>query len=155
VTVVCYRRYTKQARYQPTSEASVGSGVAPLSGVGGGYGNSSKPVVGSNYAGSSVGAAPSYKFGGGGSVPTGGMSVAASSGYGYGNDSSNAAGGLGLSTQYTGNRQEQPKGQPSRFSRLAQFGMVNNTQAQEPTVLGSLPPTGVNIGASAYGRHKF
>lgn len=151
-------RYTKQARYQPTSESSVGSGMAPLnSGIGGGtsYGGAAKPIASSNFGGSSAGVAPSYKFGGGGSVPTGGMSIAASSGYGYGNDSSNAAGGLGLSTQYSGNRQEQPKGQPSRFSRLAQFGMVNNTQAQDPSVLGSLPPTGVNTGASAYGRHKF
>ena len=114
----------------------------------------------------------------------GANSVSSQSNYGYGGGgSSNAAGGAGLSTQYGGSRLApttdvgtSSKNAPSRFSRLAQFGMggAGGAPSGADPAASNLQPAGGRYGAvqplssgygtnnsssitgaAAYGRHKY
>lgn len=159
-------RYTKQARYQPSGPSSGhGKSTNPS------YNSIPKnqPLFGGN---SNIGGSGSYGMQGGG---VGATSVSSQSNYGYGAGSSNATGAAGGSTMFGGSKlggnTDLSKNGPSRFGRLAQFGMGGTGggtggDSSVPTAgrHGAVQPLssgyGQNnsssiTGAGAYGRHKF
>lgn len=161
-------RYTKQARYQPHNS---GGGNAAASAGQNQTGAGKPSIFGGN---SNLGHAGNSNYG------IGGNSVSSQSNYGYGGGgSSNAYGGAGPSTLHGGSHlapttdiSGNSKNAPSRFSRLAQFGMGGGTSAvdQGPSAMpvggrhGAVQPLssgyGTNntssiTGAGAQGRHKF
>jgi hypothetical protein len=106
--------------------------------------------IGGAYSGMGGGGALSSGFGmgGGGALASGYAGNAMSSGYG-GNSALGAAGG-GSGGGYTSS--SAPK-EPSRFSRLARFGMGStDSAAAMPSGGGGY---GTQTGPSSFGRHKF
>ena len=118
-------RYTRQARYQPTSNLSeVGGalGASTASNVGGGYGSSATGNAGGGGYGSSTGnggggggyGGGNSKFGGGGGGSTG---------YGGGGSGYGSGGGLGANVAQSSYGGGGGGANSNRFSRLASFGM--------------------------------
>ena len=160
-------RYTKQARYQPSGPSS-GHGKNTNTN----YNSAPKnqPLFGGN---SNIAGSGSYSMQAGG---VGANSVSSQSNYGYGTGSSNATGAAGGSTMFGGsklggNTDLSGKNGPSRFSRLAQFGMGGSGGGAgvdsnipsggrhgqvQPLSSGYGQNNSSSItGAGAYGRHKF